>query len=89
MASELKSKTVHGLLWSSIERFSTQGISFAFSIILARILTPNDYGIVAMIVVFTAIAQSFVDSGFSSALIRKPDLNEKDKSTPFLYKIAV
>ncbi|ALO47943.1 lipopolysaccharide biosynthesis protein [Hoylesella enoeca] len=89
MASELKSKTVHGLLWSSIDRFSTQGISFVFSIFLARILTPRDYGIVAMIVVFTAIAQSFVDSGFSSALIRKPDLNEKDKSTALLFNIVV
>ena len=60
-----------------------------FSIFLARILDISDYGIVAMIVVFMAVAQAFVDSGFSSALIRKPDLNEEDKSTAFYFNIVV
>lgn len=89
MSSDIKTKAVHGVFWSSIDRFACQGISFCFSIILARILAPKDYGVVAMIVVFTAIAQAFVDSGFSSALIRKPDLKEKDLSTAFYFNIVV
>ena len=87
--TDIKKKAVHGVFWSSIDRFATQGISFIFSIILARILAPKDYGVVAMIVVFTAIAQAFVDSGFSNALIRKPDLKEKDLSTAFYFNIVV
>ena len=89
MSDNLKVKAARGLFWSSVDRFSSQGISFVFSIFLARILDISDYGIVAMIVVFMAVAQAFVDSGFSSALIRKPDLNEEDKSTAFYFNIIV
>lgn len=89
MSSSIKSKAVHGVFWSSVDRFASQGISFCFSIVLARILAPKDYGVVAMIVIFTAIAQAFVDSGFSNALIRKPDLKERDLSTAFYFNIVV
>ena len=89
MSDNLKVKAARGLFWSSVDRFSSQGISFVFSIFLARILDISDYGIVAMIVVFMAVAQVFVDSGFSPALIRKPDLNEEDKSTAFYFNIVV
>ena len=89
MSDNLKAKATRALFWSSVDRFSSQGISFVFSIFLARILDISDYGIVAMIVVFMAVAQVFVDSGFSPALIRKPDLNEEDKSTAFYFNIVV
>lgn len=86
---KLKSKTRHGLLWSLVERFSTQGIQFVFGIILARILTPNDYGIIAMPLIFLSIAQCFIDSGFSTALVRKNELKEEDLSTAFIFSIAI
>lgn len=89
MPDNIKQKAVHGVMWSMVDRFATQGISFCFSIILARILAPKDYGVVAMIVIFTDIAQTFVDSGFSSALIRKPQLNKGDLSTAFYFNIVV
>lgn len=89
MSSELKRKTATGLFWSSIDKFSNQGITFVFSIILARILVPKDYGVIAMLMVFTAVADLFVSSGFSSALIRKPELKEKDLSTAFYFNIFV
>ena len=90
MAKEsLKQKTTKGLFWSSVERFSNQGVSFIFSIILARILAPRDFGIVAMIGIFFAVAQSFVDSGFSNALVRKTDRREEDLSTCFYFNIGV
>ena len=60
MSDNLKAKATRGLFWSSVDRFSSQGVSFVFSIFLARILTPSDYGIVAMFVVFMAVAQAFV-----------------------------
>lgn len=85
----LKQKTKYGLIWSSIERFGTQGIQFFFSIILARILSPTEYGIIAMPMVFLALAQCFIDSGFSSALIRKQDLKNEDYSTAFIFSVIV
>ena len=65
-----------GVKWASIGRFSSQGISFTLGLILARLLLPSDYGMLGMLGVFTAFAGSFIDCGFSSALIRK--LNRTD-----------
>ncbi|MDE6300839.1 MAG: MOP flippase family protein [Muribaculaceae bacterium] len=89
MSESLKSKTLKGTLWSSIERFSVQGVSFIVMIIMARILTPEDYGLVGMLTVFIAVAQSLVDSGFSQALIRKQDRSEIDNSTVFYFNIVI
>lgn len=85
----LKNKTKKGLAWSMIERFATQGVQFLFGIILARLLSPDDYGVIAMPLVFLAIAQCIIDSGFSTALIRKPELTEDDLSTAFYFNIGV
>lgn len=89
MAESLKKKTVRGVLWSTLERFSVQGIQFVVMIIMARMLTPNDYGLVGMLSVFIAISQSLVDSGFSQALIRKQDRTEVDNSTVFYFNLVV
>lgn len=89
MSESLKHKTLKGTIWSSIERFSVQGIAFVVMIIMARILTPEDYGLVGMLTVFIAISQSLVDSGFSQALIRKQNRSEVDNSTVFYFNIAV
>ncbi|MBQ7773729.1 MAG: lipopolysaccharide biosynthesis protein [Bacteroidales bacterium] len=76
-----------GILWSTIERFSTQLASFIITIIVARKLSPQDYGLVAMLGIFMAIAQTFVDSGFSNALIQKQDRNDAEFSTVFWFNI--
>lgn len=89
MSSSLKNRTIHGIIWSSIEKFSVQGIQFVLQILMARILLPEDYGIIAMLAIFIAISQSFVDSGFSNALIRKVDRTETDYSTVFYFNIVV
>lgn len=86
---ELKNKVSKGFLWSSIERFSIQGIQFIVGIVIARILSPHDYGMVGMVVVFLAISQVFIDSGFSTALIQKKDRNETDYSTVFYFNIIL
>ena len=85
----LKDKTVKGIIWSSIDRFSAQGINFVFSILIARLLLPEDYGVIAMLNIFLAISQTFIDSGFGSALIRKQDCTETDFSTVFYFNILV
>lgn len=85
----LKEQTVSGVKWNAIGRFSTQGISFFIGILLARILSPSDYGLVGMIGIFMAIAQTFIDSGFGSALIRKNSCTDDDYSTAFYFNIGV
>lgn len=89
MAESLKAKTAKGIVWSSIERFSVQFIQLVIQILIARILTPEDFGIIGMLAIFLAIAQSFIDSGFSNALIRKVDRTEVDNSTVFYFNIVV
>jgi len=85
----LRNKLLSGLFWSAVERFGTQGIQFVITIIIVRILTPADYGLIGMLAIFIAIAQSFVDSGFGSALIQKQDATQTDFSTIFYFNIAV
>lgn len=89
MSESLKHKTVKGVVWSSVERFSVQGIQFLVMIVMARLLTPKDYGLVGMVAIFIAVAQSLVDSGFSQALIRKQNRTETDNSTVFYFNIVV
>jgi len=87
--SQLRTTTLKGMMWSTVEKFSTQGVSFLFTIVLARLLSPSDYGIIAMMSIFFAICQTFIDSGFANALIRKIDRTEKDKVTTFYFNIIV
>lgn len=89
MTESLKQQTIKGVIWSSIERFSVQGIQFLIMIIMARLLSPNDYGLIGMLTVFISIAQSLIDSGFSQALIRKQNRTETDNSTVFYFNIGV
>lgn len=87
--SSLTQRTVAGLKWSTIERFSSQGIGFIISIFIARILSPADYGIIGMIMIFIEISGVFVGGGFGAALIRKQNRTDADLSTVFYYNIAI
>ncbi|MDR3258492.1 MAG: lipopolysaccharide biosynthesis protein [Fusobacteriaceae bacterium] len=87
--TNLKQKTIHGLTWSFIDNFANQGVTFLVGIVLARLIEPAEFGILGMISIFTAIAVSFVDSGFSSALIQKKDCTEIDYSTAFYFNLFV
>ena len=87
--SSLKDKTVKGVIWSAVDRFSAQGVKFVFSILVARLLVPEDYGVIAMLGIFMAVSQTFIDSGFGTALIRKIDRTETDFSTVLYFNIAV
>lgn len=89
MSDNLKQKTVKGVLWSTLERFSVQGVQFIIMIVMARLLTPHDYGLIGMLAIFLAVAQSLIDSGFSQALIRKQDRTEVDNSTVFYFNLVI
>jgi O-antigen/teichoic acid export membrane protein len=85
----LKQKTISSLIWSFIDTLSGQGIQFIAGIMLARILSPREFGLVGMISIFIAIPQSFINSGFSQALIRKKSCTQIDYSTVFFFNLAV
>ena len=87
--SDLATKAKKSLQWSALERFLTQGIQLAITLYLARLLGPTAFGLVGMLAVFIAIANVFVDSGFTSALIRKTDRTESDLVTAFYYNIGM
>lgn len=89
MRESFSRQAVKGVMWSTVERFSVQGIQFALSIVIARLVLPSEYGLIAMLGIFLAIAQAFVDSGFSNALIQKKDRTEVDYSTVFYFNILI
>lgn len=84
-----KKSVVKGFFWTAIETYSGQGIAFLVSIVMARLLMPNDYGIIGMITVFMCIADTLIDAGFTQALIRKQDCTAKDYSTVFYFNITI
>jgi O-antigen/teichoic acid export membrane protein len=84
----LRERSLKAVIWSSADTFGRQGMQFITSILLARLLSPAEFGLVGMIVVFMAVATSFVDSGFSSALIQRKELTEEDKTSVFLFNIS-
>lgn len=85
--SNLKSKSVNGIFWVTLEKFGKQGIQFFLGLIIARILSPEDYGIIGMLGVFMALSSAILDSGIGSALIQKKDRTIDDFSTAFLINI--
>lgn len=86
---DIRNQTIYGLKWSALERISVQGIQFLIGVILARLLPPSDFGVIAMLTIFLAISQTIIDGGFSNALIRKVDRSEADYSTVFIFNIII
>lgn len=84
-----KNKIFSGLIWKFGERILAQGVSFVVSVVLARLLAPEDYGIIAMVLIFITIADVFVSSGFATALIQKKDSDDTDFSTMFYCSLVV
>lgn len=78
-----------GALWSLFERISTQLVQFVLGIFLARLLLPQDYGLLGLLLVFIVISQVFIDSGFTKALIQKKDRDEDDISTVFIFNLLI
>ena len=87
--STLKEKTAKGLGWGFVDNFLGAGITAVVSIILARIVSPEEFGLIGMIAIFTALGNTLMDSGFSGALIRKQEVTEKDLSTVFYTNLIM
>ncbi len=89
MSESLTNKTIKGASRSFIDSIASQGITFVVGLVLARLLTPDDYGLIGIITIFIQVFNSIVDSGFSNALIRKTDATDKDYNTVFVSNMVV
>jgi O-antigen/teichoic acid export membrane protein len=85
----LKDKTVKGTIWSAADALLGQGVTFIVGLVLARLLSPEDYGLIGIVAIFTTILTGIVDSGFSNALIRKIDTKDEDYNTMFITNMVV
>ena len=85
----LKQKAAAGMIWTALQKYSTMLISFVSGIILARLLTPHDYGCIGMLMIFMVLAEAFIDGGFGSALIQKKRPTQEDYSTIFWWNLGM
>jgi O-antigen/teichoic acid export membrane protein len=83
----IRNKTLHGVFWAFSQQFSVQFINFGIQIVLARILLPEDFGLIAMIQIFIAIGQTLMDGGMTSSLIRTVNADQRDYSTVFFINL--
>lgn len=88
MTQSLKERTITGMIWGSVQRFGTMTISFIANLVLARLLSPQDFGIIGMLMVFIALADTLVNGGFASALIQKKEPTQQDYSTVFYWNLS-
>ena len=89
MEESLKNKTVKGVGWSAIDNVAQMGVTFLVSIVLARLLSPDDYGLLGLITIVTAVCTTLVNGGFTTALMRKKDVTEDDYNTAFIVNLAL
>lgn len=85
----LKNKTIKGTIWSAADAFLGQGVTFIVGIILARMLSPDEYGLIGICIIFNTVLNGIVDSGFSNALIRKIDVSSVEYNTMFLTNMVI
>jgi O-antigen/teichoic acid export membrane protein len=89
MKDSFKGKVLSGLFWQYFQRIANQLVHFVVSIILARLLLPEDFGVVALIGVFITVSNIFIDSGFGNALIQRKSVDELDTSSVFYANLSV
>lgn len=89
MDTVLKQKTISSILWSLVQRFGVMIISFCANLVLARLLTPDDYGVIGMLLIFISVSNTFIDGGFGTALIQKKEPTQEDYSTIFFWNIFI
>ena len=87
MPESLKDKTIRGVGWSFVDNIASSGITFLVGLVLARLLTPSEYGVMAIITILVAVSNSIIDSGFSNALIRKVRIERMDYNTVFYFNL--
>ena len=85
----MKSKTINSLFWKLLERFGVSGVQFVLQILLARLLDPEHYGVLSIMIIFTTLANVFVQNGFNTALIQNKDVTEEDYSSVFWVSLSI
>lgn len=85
----LKNRTIKGTFWSALDNITNYAVGFVISIILARLLSPDDYGLIGIIAIFTTICNTIINAGFSNALIRKKDASDEDYNTVFIINLGL
>lgn len=85
----LKSKTIKGTIWSAVDNLTQYDVTFIVSIVLARLLNPDDYGLIGIITIFTTVCTAIINGGFSNALVRKKEPTENDYSTAFIVNLGL
>ena len=88
MADGTKNKVLNGLFWKVMENGGSQGIQFIISILLARLLSPEEYGVINLVLIFVTIANVIVQNGFGTALIQKQQADERDYSSVFFVNLV-
>jgi teichuronic acid exporter len=88
MTKSLQDKSIAAFIWVILDKGGGGGVNFIITILLARLLLPEDFGLLAMVVVFFELCSGFVDSGFYVSLIREPEISEADKSTTFFFNLS-
>jgi O-antigen/teichoic acid export membrane protein len=89
MGDNLKQKTLSAFTWTTIDRFGQQAVQLIIGIILARLLSPDDYGLMGMVMIFAALSYVLVESGFGQALIRKTEADETDYNSVFYFNVGI
>lgn len=85
----VRSQTVRSVRWNGIEKFAGQGIQFLLTLVIARLLSPSDYGLIGLLTIFITISQTFIDSGFNTALLRTKCPKPEDYSTVFYFNFII
>lgn len=85
----LKDKAVKGIFWSATDAILGKGVTFLVGIVLARLLSPEEHGLIGIVTIFTTVLLGIVDSGFSNSLIRKREVDDNDYNTLFLFNLVV
>ena len=85
----LKDKTIKGTIWSAADAILGQGVTFLVGLVLARLLSPDEYGLIGICLIFNTVLNGIVDSGFSNALIRKKDVSDDDYNTMFITNLGI
>lgn len=88
MSESLTNKTVKGVFWSAADTFLGNGVTFFIGIVLARLLSPDEYGLIGLVLIFTVVLASVVDAGFTQALVRKKDTTDDDCNTMFITNMV-
>ena len=85
----LRDKAVSGVFWTGIGSLSSGFLNFVITIVLARLLSPSDFGLLELLAIFTVISECFIDSGFSQAVIRDNEASQLDLSSVFFFNLSI